>query len=158
MHGYLNNRVTESEAGEHPHLARVPILIYDGSCGFCTRAAMWISHHSANRTIALRTSQEIPADQLRVLGLTQDQAIASVWWTDGGSLLSGHAAISASLKNCQGGWRRLGRLLDTVPLRWIGPPIYRQIARHRHLLPGATSACGVDASRVGGIEKNVERS
>jgi predicted DCC family thiol-disulfide oxidoreductase YuxK len=32
-------------------------------------------------------------------------------------------------------WRWLGALLGCVPFRWVGPPLYRLIARNRYGLP-----------------------
>lgn len=158
MHRSPSSNLAGASTGEGLGLAKNPILIYDGSCGFCMRAAMWLSRHSTNNSIDLRTSQEMNADQLAALGLTQGLASASIWWIDRHGPLSGHAAISAALRNCQRGWRQLGQLIDIAPFRWIGPPIYRQVARNRHLLPGATPACRVDAPRVDDIEENVERT
>ena len=31
------------------------------------------------------------------------------------------------------------------PLRWLGPPLYRFIARHRYSIPGAPARCATDA-------------
>lgn len=158
MHRSPGDDRARASTGEGLDLAANPILIYDGSCGFCMRAATWLSGHSANHAIELRASQDMNADQFVVLGLTQNQAAASVWWIDGQGPLSGHRAISAALKNCRWGWRQLGQLIDIAPFRWIGPSIYRQIARNRHLLPGATPACRVDALPEDDIGRNVERS
>ena len=157
VHRSPNSHLPTSSAEERPHSAQRPILIYDGSCGFCTRAAMWLSRHAADNQIELRTSQEMKADQFCALGLTQDQAKVSVWWIDENRLVNGHGAISAALKSCRQGWRQLGQLIDTAPSRWIGPLIYRQIARNRHLLPGATSACRTVAMRAHDTKANIAR-
>ena len=39
----------------------------------------------------------------------------------------------------------LGWFLAKPPLRWIGPGLYRWIARHRTLLPGAPPPCNAGA-------------
>jgi predicted DCC family thiol-disulfide oxidoreductase YuxK len=36
-------------------------------------------------------------------------------------------------------WRWLARISRVPPLRWLGPPIYRLIARFRHRLPTPTN-------------------
>ncbi len=118
-----------------------PILVYDGSCGLCTRAMMWLARHTATDTIAFLASQELDTTQLADLGLTRDQVNTSVWWIVGDSCLSGHAAIGAALASSRSRWRYLGRLIDVVPFRLIAPSAYRLIARNRHLLPGATQSC-----------------
>ena len=38
-------------------------------------------------------------------------------------------------------WAWLGRLLGLAPFRWLGAIVYRWVARHRHLLPGAPPVC-----------------
>jgi len=157
VHRSPNDHLATSSEDERSNSAQRPILIYDGSCGFCTRAAMWLSRHTGDNPIELRASQEMNADQFCALGLTQDQAKVSVWWIDENRLLNGHRAISAALKSCRRGWRRLGQLIDAPPFRWIGPPIYRQIARNRHLLPGATSACRTLAKRAHDTKTNIVR-
>jgi predicted DCC family thiol-disulfide oxidoreductase YuxK len=38
-------------------------------------------------------------------------------------------------------WRWLGALCAVAPLRWIGPPLYRLIARNRDHIPGLPKPC-----------------
>src|SRR6202022_3298750 len=38
----------------------------------------------------------------------------------------------------------LGRIAGLPPLRWLGPPLYGFIARHRYSLPGAPKRCETD--------------
>ncbi len=38
----------------------------------------------------------------------------------------------------------LGRIASLPPLRWLGPPLYGFIARHRYSLPGAPARCETD--------------
>jgi len=136
--------------------ATPPVLVYDGSCGFCTRSAIWLSRHVAADSIVLCASQAMSSEDFAALGLDQIEASASVWWIDGEIRRNGHAAISAALKSCHWCWRPLGMLMDLAPFRWIGPLIYRLVARNRHRLPGATAACRVAESQKPDIQKNAK--
>ena len=121
------------------------MLIFDGDCGFCTTSADWIER---------RLPADAPVvpwqvlDDLDTLGLTADQLNEQAWWvTADGELRGGHLAIGEALVAAGGPWGLVGRLTLIPPFVWLGSPVYRLIARHRHRLPGGTPACRIDASR-----------
>lgn len=120
----------------------VPELIYDGDCGFCTRCARWIEGRwapGAARAVAAATRTD---GELRAVGLTRVDVEDAAWWIDAdGTAHRGERAIAAALGESRGWPRWAGRALTRVPLRWLAPIAYRTVARHRHRLPGATSAC-----------------
>ncbi len=147
-----------SRAGIANSHAHVPLLIYDGSCGFCTRAARWLERHAVDNAIEIRSAKEMTVQQLFDLGLTEHEVNISVWWIADDSSQSGHEAIGAALRSCGSGWRYLGRAIDLYPFRQIAPSAYRLIARNRHLLPGATPMCRVDAPRSGDNSADSEGS
>jgi predicted DCC family thiol-disulfide oxidoreductase YuxK len=118
-----------------------PVFLYDGDCAFCTSCARFIERH-------IPTAAEVAPWQfadLEALGVSQDDAEASVQWIDprAGRWLNaaGPAAIAWLLVDAGSYWRPLGWLLDRRPVRWIAGPAYRLIARNRHRLPGGTAAC-----------------
>ena len=118
-----------------------PVFLYDGDCAFCTSSARFIERH-------IPTSAEVTPWQfadLDALGVSQDDAEASVQWIDprpdGPVNAAGPAAIARLLVDVGSYWRPVGRLLDWRPVRWIAGPAYRLIARNRHRLPGGTAAC-----------------
>jgi predicted DCC family thiol-disulfide oxidoreductase YuxK len=127
-------------ASEQPGADR-PVFLYDGDCAFCTSCARFIERH-------IPTAAEVTPWQfadLEALGVTQDDAEASVQWIDPGAgrrlNAAGPAAIARLLVDAGSYWRPLGWLLDRRPVRWIAGPAYRLIARNRHRLPGGTAAC-----------------
>lgn len=121
------------------------MLIYDGDCGFCTTSARWIARRLPDdvRVVAWQS-----LDDLAAHGLTVDDVTSAAWWVEpDGSPRGGHLAIGAALRAAGGAWGLVGRALLAPPLRWIGGPVYRLVARYRYRLPGATDACRLDIPR-----------
>jgi predicted DCC family thiol-disulfide oxidoreductase YuxK len=117
-----------------------PVLLYDGDCAFCSSCARFIERR-------VPTSAEILAWQLTDLsdlGVTPEAAAEAVLWVDvDGSVAAGHLAVAWLLVDADSFWRPLGYLLSLPPLRWLGGPVYRLVARNRHRLPGGTTACAL---------------
>ena len=129
-------------ASDQPGADRA-VFLYDGDCAFCTSCARFIERH-------IPTAAEVAPWQfadLEALGVSQDDAEASVQWIDprAGRRLNaaGPAAIARLLVDAGSYWRPLGWLLDRRPVRWIAGPAYRLIARNRHRMPGGTAACAL---------------
>jgi len=121
------------------------VLIYDGDCGFCTTSARWIQRRLP-ADVAVVAWQSL--DDLPAWGLTVDDVNVAAWWVEPpGSPLGGHLAIGAALRRGRRLWPLVGRALLAPPLRWIGGPVYRWVARNRYRLPGATAACRLDDPR-----------
>lgn len=58
-----------------------------------------------------------------------------------GAVTYGSDAIASAMID-GGGWTRLvGRVLLLPPIRFLARRLYRVVARHRHRLPGGSSAC-----------------
>jgi len=118
------------------------MLIYDGDCGFCTSCARWIERRLPDDVVVVPWQT---LDDLASVGLDLDDVTTAAWWIEPGRApLGGHLAIAASLTAAGGAWGVAGRAISAPPLRWIGGPAYRVIARYRYRLPGATPACRVD--------------
>lgn len=119
----------------------VPLLIFDGDCGFCTSCANWVAARWAGDARAIPW-QTLSDAKLAALGLTRSDVSAAVWWIDDrGEKFRGHAAIAESL-SAGSGWSALaGRALRVPPVSWLAAAAYPLIARWRHRLPGGTPAC-----------------
>jgi predicted DCC family thiol-disulfide oxidoreductase YuxK len=117
-----------------------PLFLYDGDCAFCTSCARFIERHIPT-SARLLPWQFVDLDALEV---SRADAEASVQWVpahhDAGPA-AGTAAIAGLLVDAGSYWRLLGWLLELPPVRWIGGPAYRLVARNRHRLPGSTAAC-----------------
>lgn len=114
-----------------------PILLYDGNCPFCTRSVelllRWIGADADVEAWQL-------AD-LEALGVPRSQVEQELVWVRGdGRRAGGAMAFAGYLRAARGIWPVLGRVIELPPIRWIAPPLYRLISRHRHRLPGATPA------------------
>ena len=121
--------------------SRVPILVYDGNCGFCTSVAMKISDRW--RVPAKASSwQDLGGDGLAELGLTPADGQKAAWWVDSdGRLFEGYLAVAKSLIAAQG-WRgAVGKMILIPPVGGVAAVGYRIVVRNRHRLPGSTNAC-----------------
>jgi predicted DCC family thiol-disulfide oxidoreductase YuxK len=113
-------------------------LVFDGDCGFCTRAAELVP------TLRLRVD-EVVAYQLTDLprlGLTPAACAAALQWVaDDGTTAAGHRAVARLLLNSGVGWRLVGALLLLPPISWLAAAVYKLVADNRMRLPGGTPAC-----------------
>ena len=123
----------------------IPTLVYDGDCAACTRLAQ--------RAARLRPdAQVIPwqSADLVALGVTEEQCRAAVQWcAPGHTPLAGAPAVAACLTGARQPWRTGGRTLTLPGVRWLADRVYAVVARHRHLLPGATAACALPSEIPG---------
>ena len=120
--------------------ARLPVLVFDGDCGFCTTCARFL----ARRVVRGGFTSVAPWQRLDLaeLGLTPDQCRAEVQWvSEDGQVTSGHEAIAAALRAGHPVWRPVGALLVAPGFSWLAEHLYSWIAGHRHALPGGTPAC-----------------
>jgi predicted DCC family thiol-disulfide oxidoreductase YuxK len=121
----------------------LPVLVFDGDCGFCTTSARWLHRW----VISGGSTRVAPWQLLNLdeLGLTEDQCRAAVQWVgDGGRVASGHAAIAATLRAGHPVWRPVGALLVAPGFSWLAARLYAWVAAHRYALPGGTPACHMD--------------
>jgi predicted DCC family thiol-disulfide oxidoreductase YuxK len=120
-----------------------PILVFDGDCAFCSTCARFMKRRVVRGgSTSVAPWQQLDLDQL---GLTEDQCMAAVQWVgEGGRVLSGHAAIAATLRAGHLVWRPLGALLVAPEFSWLAARAYGWIAAHRDQMPGGTPACRID--------------
>jgi predicted DCC family thiol-disulfide oxidoreductase YuxK len=120
----------------------VPLLIFDGDCGFCTSTVRFLTAH-VRRHPATAPWQDL---DLHSYGLTADQCRTAVQWVGvNGDLRSAERAVASTLVYGRRGWRLLGWVIDAPGVRLLSGYAYRWVARNRMRLPGATAACAVPA-------------
>jgi len=124
---------------------RVPVLIYDGDCGFCTSVAADISRRWRVPATAMAW-QSLGEGGLAELGLTPESAQRAAWWVDGdGRQFRGHLAVARALVAAHG-WRRvIGGAIAIPPVSWAAALGYRLVVRCRHRLPGSTRGCSASS-------------
>ncbi|MEB3368115.1 thiol-disulfide oxidoreductase DCC family protein [Saccharopolyspora mangrovi] len=118
-------------------MTELPVLIYDGDCGFCTRSVRLAVRLPVRMRV--RTWQET---DLAALGATEDRARREVLWVDRtGGVFGGAAAVAELLKSCRAPWPALGWITSAPLVRTLAAHAYRWVADNRHRLPGSTPAC-----------------
>ncbi|MFF8595001.1 thiol-disulfide oxidoreductase DCC family protein [Streptomyces sp. NPDC015220] len=116
------------------------LLIYDGDCGFCTRAVALLRR---------RIRPDCDAEpwqftDLRAAGVTEERARHEVLWVaPDGMVLGGARAVAELLRGAGGAWSALGTVLRLPPVRPLAHRVYRLVADNRHRLPGGTPACAL---------------
>lgn len=126
-------------SGWHSEASRTELdLIFDGRCGFCTRAVGWVRALDRHRRITTHAYQQ--PDVLDRFGLTESQAHAAVWAVAGHTRTAGAAAVAATLDTALG-TRIFGRVYRIPPMRLLQDRVYQWVADHRGKFPGVTPWC-----------------
>lgn len=128
-----------------------PVLLYDGTCGFCAESVQLVLRHDRRRTLRFAALQGEFGAEVRARHPGLD-GIDSMVWVDppsdgreGRVLVRSDAAIRVAAY--LGGWFTLvqaGRLLP----RRVRDGLYDMIARHRHRLLGGGPSCLVPAPEM----------
>ena len=117
----------------------LPMLVFDGGCGFCTASARWVERRLPSASV-----EPWQLLDLRAVGLSPTDVAEYAWWvTPDGVRRRGHRAAAAILRAIGGRWGVVGRLLELPPISWLGAVAYHVVARNRHRLHrfGVTPAC-----------------
>lgn len=114
-----------------------PLLVFDGECGFCTRAVGWLRLVDRYRLIETAPYQRPGVPES--VGASREQCAASVQWRGAdGTRAEGAAAISAALAVALDAtwppwlYRRTSRVQT-----WL----YKWVSENRYRLPGVTPWC-----------------
>ena len=129
-----------------PDLGNLPaefVVLYDGRCAVCTRAAIWLRLHDRRRQF-----QCVPSQRPGILGsfdLTRQEADRAVWLIalGTGERLAGSDAILRTFLELDAPWRWIGMLGGTALFRSAARAGYRWFAAHRGWFArwGVTPAC-----------------
>ncbi len=120
----------------------IPILVFDGDCGFCTTSARFVRRWvDRQRRYEVRPWQQL---DLESYGLTPEDCVeAAQFITAVGERRSGAQAIAGSLSHGAAAWRPFGLLIGAPGVRVLAAHVYTWVADHRYALPGGTPACAV---------------
>lgn len=127
-----------------------PVLLYDGTCGFCAGSVQFVLKHDRRRTLRFAAldsayGREILERHPEIAG------IDSVLWVeppdapDSSEVVFVRSLAALEVARYLGGVWRAAALARVIP----GPlrdAVYRVVARHRHRLSRGGPACFVPAS------------
>jgi predicted DCC family thiol-disulfide oxidoreductase YuxK len=113
-------------------------LVFDGRCGFCTRAVLMIRRLDRGDRVRLHAFQQVGV--LERFALTEDQARSAAWAVRDGRTTQGAAAVAVALDAATGVpvWSAARRLPGVA---WAQDRLYRWVADHRYRLRGAVPWC-----------------
>ena len=118
--------------------APLPVLIYDGDCGICTRLVEF-ARRRLRPAAALRPSGVL---DVAAYGLTDAECAQALQFVaDDGRVHSAQNAVSQLLLASGRVWRPAGHLLRLPGVNALAGLGYRWVARNRYRLPGGTAAC-----------------
>jgi predicted DCC family thiol-disulfide oxidoreductase YuxK len=126
------------QAAEHPVTVTAPMLVYDGSCGFCSRSVQFILRHERRHDLLF-----VPRDSPLGKELRRNfhlEAVESMLWIDGDKVATESGAVLRAADYLGGFWSALAAIGSLVPslLRNWG---YRVIARNRRRLSASPTGC-----------------
>jgi predicted DCC family thiol-disulfide oxidoreductase YuxK len=117
---------------------RSPLLVYDGSCGFCSRSIQFMLRHEQRHDLLFVTrDSELGQRMRRVCGL---ESVQSMLWIEGGQVFSKSAAVIKAAAYLGGWWSRLAVLGSLCP-SFILNRVYEFIAEYRRRLSSKAAVC-----------------
>ena len=130
-----------------------PVLLYDGTCGFCAESVQLVLRHDRRKTLRFAALQGTFGAAVRARHPALE-AVDSIVWVEpassGGServLVRSDAALRVAAY--LGGWFTLARLGALVP-RPVRQRAYDLVARHRHRLLADGPSCLVPSADARG--------
>ncbi len=114
-------------------LAPRPLLLYDGTCGFCATSVQWVLRHDRRGTLRFAALQGETARPILATHPELADVDSVVWVGEGGDVRVRSAAALAVARYLGGGWSVAARLAALVP-SGVSDWGYDLIAKHRHSL------------------------
>jgi predicted DCC family thiol-disulfide oxidoreductase YuxK len=108
----------------------VPILVYDGECGFCRR---WVKRWKARTGRRIRYVRLQTPLVLSMLGISPAEARRSVQLVEGGGRRSSGARAVFGVLARAPELRPFVQPLRHPPFSWMAEFFYRRVAQHRTL-------------------------
>jgi predicted DCC family thiol-disulfide oxidoreductase YuxK len=121
-----------------------PVLLYDGTCGFCAESVQLVLRHDRRGTLKFASLDSAFAQAVRARHPELAQVDSVVWYepSDGASSDRLLTRSSAALRVARylGGLWRLTLVTRLIP-SGIRDALYDLVARHRHQLTRGGSYC-----------------
>lgn len=134
-----------------PASGQHPVLLYDGTCGFCAESVQLVLRHDRRQTLRFAALQGEYGTAVRARHHGLGRVDSVIWVEPAGErgpervLVRSDAALRVA--RYLGGWFTLARLGAFVP-RALRDRAYDLIARHRHQLLAAGPSCLVPSADV----------
>ena len=127
-----------------------PLLLYDGSCGFCAESVQFVLARDTRRTMLFaalesRTGRDVIARHPEVREFDSVLYVEPANGVDPERVFA-HYNAAIRVANYLGGSWRLLRVLQLVPSS-IRDGAYRLIARHRHRLTAGGPKCVIPSAK-----------
>lgn len=115
------------------------MILTDGDCGFCRRAATHVPKLGVTVEVATLQGVDLPA-----LGVDPQRAMVEMAFVGAdGQVVYGAPAWAATLRTGPRFWRAVGRLMQAPGLRAVAARCYALVADNRYRLPGGSAACAL---------------
>ncbi|MGB7211453.1 MAG: DCC1-like thiol-disulfide oxidoreductase family protein [Gemmatimonadales bacterium] len=124
----------------------LPVLLYDGACGFCARQVQFILRHDRQRSLCFAPLEGVTARQVLARHPELNGVDSLVWVDDlgrAGERVRIRSDAVLAIASYLGGLWRLGLAGAIIPVGWRDT-LYDVVARHRHRLGGR--ACVVPSA------------
>ncbi len=110
-----------------------PVLLYDGTCGFCAQSVQFVLQHEREHSLRFAA---LNSEYARAIldAHPEVQGIDSVVWFEPDLVLTRSDAAIRVAWYVGGPWRAF-EVARIVP-RFMRDAVYRLIARHRHRIAG----------------------
>ena len=127
-------------------LENTPLMVFDGSCVFCSAGARTVNRLDRNGRIKFAHAQSAMGEALyRHYGWNPVDFETNML-IDGGVMHTKWATIGAMGRAIGGIWR-LASLFDVVP-DFLGDRLYDLVARNRYRIFGRTESCALGDARM----------
>jgi len=115
-----------------------PMLVYDGSCAFCSRSVQFILRYERRHDLLFVTRDSEMGKQLRrTHGM---ESVESMLWIEDGRAVAESSAVLKAADYVGGWWSPLAALASVFPPNILNS-MYKIIAKHRRRLSTSVAAC-----------------
>jgi predicted DCC family thiol-disulfide oxidoreductase YuxK len=115
-----------------------PMLVYDGSCGFCGRSVQFILRHERRHDLLFVTRDSELGNRLR--RTHRLESVQSMLWIEGGRAFVESVAVLKAAGYLGGWWSRLAVLGLFCPSLMLNG-VYKFIAKNRRRLYTSAVVC-----------------
>jgi predicted DCC family thiol-disulfide oxidoreductase YuxK len=123
---------------------KLPWLIFDGDCAFCTSSAYWLARRLHRQVGPNARIVPWQFTDLSALGITAARAQREALWVGTeGAIYGGAPAFAEWLRFRGGPYGVAGYVMELPVVRTLAAAVYRVIAKNRHRMPGGSPACAL---------------